>query len=479
MPSFMPAPASIALPGLQTRFALRGKPDCWRPIAADLALVALNWVVLAALAASGSIRHMVPAAGDAMHLTGPYIGMALLHGALITLWGHKDGLYSAASLEKQLHTLGGSVAGSTMLLGAAFWLEGMLTWSVVGAVGALSFVSLAAWRWTDAKRGRREQRTDSRNVLIVGAGDFGRRIAAHMSGPEAGRIVCGFLDDHRPLGDSVIGRVGNLARVARAGFIDEIVLAIPHDRDRSLWVLQEARRLRLDVTMALDLLSCASPGVQIEEFGGLPVISLHAEPLPDAALRVKRCIDIVGASAAIVLLAPLLAVIAAMVKIDSNGAAVYAALRAGRKGKPFRCYKFRTMVENADSLKPGLQKENQRSGPFFKIADDPRVTRVGRFFRRYSFDELPQLWNVLRGEMSLVGPRPHPLDDYAGYEVEHLARLDMTPGITGLWQVTARRDPSFQRGVELDREYIQGWSLGLDAKILVRTLMAVASGSGN
>ena len=137
------------------------------------------------------------------------------------------------------------------------------------------------------------------------------------------------------------------------------------------------------------------------------------------------------------------------------------------------------MVRTADELKDTLRNQNQRSGPFFKIADDPRITRVGRFLRRYSLDELPQLWNVLKGEMSLVGPRPHPLDDFAAYEVEHLARLDVTPGITGLWQVTARRDPSFQKGIELDREYIRGWNLGMDMKILIETVRAVMQGSGD
>jgi lipopolysaccharide/colanic/teichoic acid biosynthesis glycosyltransferase len=137
------------------------------------------------------------------------------------------------------------------------------------------------------------------------------------------------------------------------------------------------------------------------------------------------------------------------------------------------------MVRDADALKDRLRQNNERAGPFFKITGDPRITRLGRILRRYSLDELPQLWNVVKGDMSLVGPRPHPLDDVASYEIEHLARLDVTPGITGLWQVTARRDPSFQRGMELDREYIRTWSLRSDLRILMRTLLAVVQGSGD
>ena len=173
-------------------------------------------------------------------------------------------------------------------------------------------------------------------------------------------------------------------------------------------------------------------------------------------------------------------VIGVLIKTDSRGPMLYAAPRAGRKGRLFRCYRFRTMVTDADSVKDHLRENNQRSGPFFKITDDPRITRLGRILRRYSLDELPQLWNVLKGDMSLVGPRPHPLDDVARYDIEHMSRLDVTPGITGLWQVTARRDPSFQRGMELDREYIRTWTLGADMRILLKTVLAVARrGSGD
>ena len=132
----------------------------------------------------------------------------------------------------------------------------------------------------------------------------------------------------------------------------------------------------------------------------------------------------------------------------------------------------------ADLIKEDLRELNERSGPFFKIKKDPRITRMGRFLRKYSLDELPQLWNVLCGSMSLVGPRPHPLDDYGQYQLEHLRRLDVKPGLTGLWQVYARRDPSFEKNIALDLEYIETWSLWLDAKILLKTLPAVLNGSG-
>jgi len=253
----------------------------------------------------------------------------------------------------------------------------------------------------------------------------------------------------------------------------------PHDRSLTLQVLAEARRLRLDVEMIPELFGCTPAGRTVGRVGDLPAICLHAERLPAAGLAFKRGVDVMGAGLALTALAPVLGVIAGLIKLDSRGAVFYRAQRAGRKGRLFRCFKFRTMVSNADALKDRLRQSNQRSGPIFKIASDPRITRLGRVLRRYSLDELPQLWNVLIGDMSLVGPRPHPVDDFAAYEIEHLARLDVTPGITGLWQVTARRDPSFERGMALDREYIRTWSLATDMRILLKTVAAVMRGSGD
>jgi lipopolysaccharide/colanic/teichoic acid biosynthesis glycosyltransferase len=193
---------------------------------------------------------------------------------------------------------------------------------------------------------------------------------------------------------------------------------------------------------------------------------------------VKRIADVILATAGLLALLPLLLAIAAAVKLDSPGPVFYRGVRIGRKRQKFLCCKFRTMIPQADAAKEDLRAHNEREGAFFKITNDPRVTRAGWFLRRYSLDELPQLWNVLRGEMSLVGPRPHPPDDVERYSVEHMQRLDFVPGITGLWQVTARRDRSFERSVTLDVEYIKTWSLALDLRILWKTIPAVFQGSG-
>jgi exopolysaccharide biosynthesis polyprenyl glycosylphosphotransferase len=339
---------------------------------------------------------------------------------------------------------------------------------------------LLASRWAQREGNQHgtPARGGVRNVLIVGAGGLGHRLASYLEEhPEMGRSVCGFLDDRKVPGKGVMGRTSDLAELARTAFVDEVILAAPHDRDLTLRVLRAAQQLRLDVKMAPDLFGC-EPMRETERIGDMPLISLHEERLPVVGLFLKRALDVAGAGATLVLLAPVLAAIAILVRLDSPGPVLYAALRAGRKGRPFRCYKFRTMVSDAEGQKEKLRGRNQREGPIFKIRDDPRITRVGRALRRYSLDELPQLWNVLRGEMSLVGPRPHPLDDFSGYAIEHLPRLDVIPGMTGLWQVTARRTPSFQAGMELDIEYIHRWSLGMDFRILLKTAAVVLRGSG-
>jgi len=188
--------------------------------------------------------------------------------------------------------------------------------------------------------------------------------------------------------------------------------------------------------------------------------------------------DVLLSSLASLFLWPLIVVIGVAVKLDSPGPVIYRSLRVGKCGREFDCYKFRTMVAGSDALKESLNRLNQRRGPFFKIADDPRVTRFGRFLRKYSLDELPQLWNVLKGDMSLVGPRPLPVEDCAQYAPGHRRRLDVIPGVTGLWQVMARANPSFEICMMLDLAYIQKWSLLLDCRILLKTIPAVLSGEG-
>jgi exopolysaccharide biosynthesis polyprenyl glycosylphosphotransferase len=266
-----------------------------------------------------------------------------------------------------------------------------------------------------------------------------------------------------------------LRKIARQHCIDEVIIAI-RDMDLANDVLSAARHNQLDVTLVPAIANQQT--FELESIGNLSLLKVHQQAAPEWQLAGKRLVDVILALLGLICVSPFLLVIAMLIRYDSRGPALFRSQRVGHKGRNFLCYKFRTMVLHSDAAKDWLRHLNERRGAFFKIANDPRITRVGSFLRRYSLDELPQLWNVLRGDMSLVGPRPHPPDDVEAYSTDDLQRLDFVPGMTGLWQVTARQDPSFRRCVELDVEYIKRWTPWLDLCILCKTIACVFQGSG-
>jgi len=193
---------------------------------------------------------------------------------------------------------------------------------------------------------------------------------------------------------------------------------------------------------------------------------------------IKRAFDIVFSFCVLVAMTPVFLLVALAIKLNSPGPVFYLSNRIGKKGRVFKCVKFRTMVADAEQRKAELLHMNERDGVLFKVTNDPRVTPLGRFMRKFSIDELPQFWNVLRGEMSVVGPRPPLGEEVKEYSLSHLRRLEVTPGITGLWQVQGRQDPSFASYVSLDVTYIDNWSLWLDFSIILRTIAVVFQGTG-
>jgi exopolysaccharide biosynthesis polyprenyl glycosylphosphotransferase len=415
------------------------------------------------------------------------LGFLLMYGSLVVLLCHAQGLYRTSrgrSRSRESLAIAQAIIAGTSLLTAFMYLSGMQTESrfSIAASAVLNTIFLSLWRvW---KRGVVERRVAAgigvTNVLIVGAGSVGREIADHLDrNKHLGLAFKGFVADQDNAHDpKILGNIEELPSIARTEFADEIIITIPLERESIRRAIFQARRSNLDVKVAFDLPRKSGHGAVLEHIGGLPVVSLCREPIPMMGHFVKTIIDLSGSALALFCLSPVFLAIALAIKIDSSGPILYRALRAGKKRRNFVCYKFRTMVSNADALKGSLQQFNERNGATFKLSNDPRVTRVGRILRKYSLDELPQVWNVFRGDMSLVGPRPHPLDDCTKYNLEHLRRLDVTPGLTGLWQVMARRDPSFDRNVALDLEYIENWSLGLDLRILAKTLGVVLAGSG-
>jgi exopolysaccharide biosynthesis polyprenyl glycosylphosphotransferase len=422
------------------------------------------------------------------HLYSPaYPGFLLLYAALIVLACKSQHLYRTPkelSAIEESFTVAKAVGLATAVLVLFIFTSGNKEISrvVVIYAGALNVLTLAGWRY--AKRHyvfRRALRGHSASrVLIIGAGKASRAFAAWLeANRHLGYSVRGFLDAH-PDGDArVLGSVHDLHRIALAEFVDQLFVALPADRELVKEVFVEARGLRLDLNIVPDLYDGLGWHAPVHSIGGFPVLELHGQPIPAFGLAVKRALDIVLGSLILILTAPLIGLAALLISLDSSGPIFYSAPRVGKKGQKFRCYKLRTMVAGADQEKEGLRASNQRIGPTFKIEKDPRVTRSGAFLRKFSIDELPQIINVILGDMSLVGPRPHPLDDFELYRVEDLRRLDVKPGVTGLWQVTARRDPSFETNMALDLQYIENWSLTLDLKILLRTLPAVLRAEGN
>jgi exopolysaccharide biosynthesis polyprenyl glycosylphosphotransferase len=196
-------------------------------------------------------------------------------------------------------------------------------------------------------------------------------------------------------------------------------------------------------------------------------------------LLLKRVLDVVLSAIAVILLSPVLIAVAVAIKLDSHGPVFYSSERIGKRGRVFRCIKFRTMVRDAERRRADVMHMNEREGVLFKITNDPRITRLGRFLRKYSIDELPQFFNVLRGDMSIVGPRPPLASEVKEYKLSHLRRLDVLPGVTGLWQVQGRQDPSFDSYISLDVTYIENWSIWLDLKIIGRTIGVVLAGTGS
>jgi exopolysaccharide biosynthesis polyprenyl glycosylphosphotransferase len=244
-------------------------------------------------------------------------------------------------------------------------------------------------------------------------------------------------------------------------------------------MVEEARQAGIDVRVVPDLYDGLAWNAPVEYIGQFPTIPLHRREFPIGGFLLKRVLDITVSFIALLLLSPVMLAIAIAIRIDSEGPTFYRAHRIGRKGRTFNCYKFRTMVANADKLREQLSHMNERDSVLFKIANDPRITRVGRWLRKYSLDELPQFYNVLRGDMSLVGPRPPIAHEVEQYDLSHLRRLNVLPGITGLWQVEARQDPSFDSYISLDTAYVENWSLWLDMKILARTVGVVVAGTGS
>jgi exopolysaccharide biosynthesis polyprenyl glycosylphosphotransferase len=323
-------------------------------------------------------------------------------------------------------------------------------------------------------------------VMVVGTGERARKMAMELErSAEYGVRLRGFLSELAEApAEIVLGAVykvrptGELQDILRQHVVDEIIFAVGSEslaqlEDVFLLCDEEGVRTRV----AVDFFPHVNSTVSLDRFGETPLLTFSAAPYDEIRLLVKRLTDIAIAAAGLVVLSPFMAAAALLIRLTSPGPAIFRQVRCGLNGRRFLFYKFRSMVENAEDLKPALAHLNTRV-TVFKIPHDPRLTAIGRYLRKFSIDEWPQLWNVLRGDMSLVGPRPAVPSEVDQYQVWQRRRLRMRPGLTCLWAVSGRDNVDFETWMKLDMQYIDNWSLALDWKILLRTIPRVLTGHG-
>ena len=324
-------------------------------------------------------------------------------------------------------------------------------------------------------------------VLIIGAGEVGHTLAAKIGKHAEYRMkLVGFLDDGEPRRNGnghvhvpVIGALGDLRRIVAEEHIDRVIVAFSKARHNDfLRVVRACDDSGVRVNIVPRLFEVVSSRAVVDDVEGIPLLDVAHVELSRFNMAVKRVFDLVVGGVLCLFVLPLIAVLGLLIKLDSRGPVFFRQERMGRGGKPFMIFKLRSMRDGADQQRWDLADENDYDGPMFKMKEDPRVTRFGDWLRRWSLDELPQILNVMKGEMSLVGPRPLWVEEAKQCRGWTQKRLDITPGITGLWQVLGRSDIPFDEMVKLDYMYVTGWSLSWDIKLLLQTVPAVLDKRG-
>jgi exopolysaccharide biosynthesis polyprenyl glycosylphosphotransferase len=391
--------------------------------------------------------------------------------------------YSTAEEFRRIIVAVSLIISATVMV--SFWSKAsfsrlwmLLSWGL-GLVLALTVRRLWHWR---VRRIRLEGKLTFR-TLIVGANLEAERLAATMQVRELGFEPVGFVAggmDALPLDDDrVLGPVARIRELIRENQADCLFVASSAVTPEDVVQIMKARRQEsVEVRFTANLPTVLSSRLAPQTIGGVMTLSVNVLQLTRAQAAAKRACDVVVSAIGLLALLPLFAVVAAAIKATSPGPVIFRQERVGLRGRPFTLLKFRTMCAGADLMLEDLRDRNEADGPLFKLREDPRVTRVGALLRRYSIDELPQLWNVLKGEMSLVGPRPPLAGEVALYEEWQLDRLEVRPGITGLWQVSGRSELSFEDYVRLDLFYVENWSIAYDLFILSKTVPLLVSTRG-
>ncbi len=361
--------------------------------------------------------------------------------------------------------------------------------SLIGTIGVCSFMGLALTRLTARMflSHYTQKGYDRHYVLVGGTGDDAIQLAQTLE-EQRGAVfqVRGFVserpgEDGRELGRwKVIGSYSDVPAIASKMPVDEVFL-LPSSGplEGQLDLIRQCEAMGVSVHLRLSPFEKTISRLELVEAAGWDYLRFTTAPRSDAALLAKRILDFIVASLVLLAISPILLLMMLLVKLSSKGPAIFRQERAGMNGRLFTLYKLRTMVAGAEKDRAKLEEKNELDGPAFKIKDDPRVTGLGKFLRKTSIDELPQLWTVLKGDLSLVGPRPRPAYEVEKFEPWQRRRMSMRPGITCIWQVSGRNNViSFADWMKLDLEYVDRWSLGLDLKILLRTIPAVLRARG-
>jgi len=415
------------------------------------------------------------------YLNGWQFAIALVLGLGVTgNYGAGDRSRAAARL------LWGSALAAALPLWAPLWQRDVglvfAQFAVTTIIVGIALLAIRSGLYAiDARLPQRTRTSASSRTLLIGSHAECTSLAERAGFAEhAGHRLLGFVDTAAHPAPGALGALDALPGLIQHHHVESVVICGRLNDGELHEVVDHA------ITAGCDVFSIprifAVPGVQprVVWKRGQALVELTAQTLKAQQFAIKRVVDLAGAVLGLVLLAPVLLLLAAIIRLDSPGPAIFRHRRIGTGGRPFWMLKFRTMMNGAEEMKPLVAHLNHSGDPrFFKIPNDPRVSRVGRWMRRWSVDELPQLWNVLYGEMSLVGPRPFPESDFMEYQVHHFARLGAKPGITGLWQVSGRSDiADFEEVVALDTMYVREWSVLLDVKILLKTIPAVIRRNG-
>ncbi len=457
-------------------------------IAADVALSGFVLFLLLSYPFASGVTE-----GESWALTPPLLATALCACLVWPLCLRQFGLYDSqrrADFDSIVGRLAGAAATATLLLMATSYVTSApLAPKFSLLFGGVQFSLLLFGRMAlfGLLRFTRRFGHDMRSVLIVGSGpraaQIRRQIAAN---PHWGLRVLGHLDEvdvpiSSEIDPSAIRKIIDVRWILRDQVVDEVIIATPRSMLSSIGpVVSACGEAGVPFTMPTDVFGDYLPPPRLARFGDVAALRFAAVHHNPNAIAAKRALDLVGGVAALTLAAPILAVAAVAVRLTSPGPAFFRQKRCGLYGRQFTLLKLRTMVEDAEAQKTKLAHLNEMSGPVFKIREDPRITPLGKWLRRTSIDELPQLWNVVRGDMSLVGPRPALPSEVSQYRTFERRRLSMRPGLTCLWQVSGRNQVSdFEDWVRMDLKYIDTWSLMLDFKILLQTVGTVMKATGS